>query len=215
MTGGILAYITLHSPHLLTQHGAIRSTIGIALIATALATLEADHTFPGFWAILPTLGAALVISADPNTWINQKLLSNRVAILIGKISYPLYLWHWPIISYIHIQKGNEITDKDMAIAVIISFILAWLAYRFIETPIRSGKKSRKNTILLLLALSICGALGLIIFLKDGLPLRKAAAPESICHGDMGHEPYFLYQSENFHICTPKEIAINAWKWENT
>jgi len=74
----------------------IQATIGLALIAVAVVVLDKRTLFPGWWALAPTIGAGLLISAGPRAWINRKLMANRVVVFIGLISYPLYLWHWPL-----------------------------------------------------------------------------------------------------------------------
>jgi peptidoglycan/LPS O-acetylase OafA/YrhL len=93
--GGILAYVVLHRPDRLPQRSSLASIAGFLLIASGVLLLNKDKAFPGWWALLPTIGAALVIAAGPNAWLNRNVLGNRAMVWIGLISYPLYLWRWP------------------------------------------------------------------------------------------------------------------------
>ena len=72
-----------------------RSIIGLILIIVAILVLNKGKAFPGGWALLPTIGAFLIISAGPEGLVNRTILSNAVMVWFGLISYPLYLWHWP------------------------------------------------------------------------------------------------------------------------
>src|SRR4029077_874253 len=73
-----------------------RAVVGLVRIAIALATLNVHRAFPGWWALLPVAGSALLLSA-PAAWGNRVVLGWRPAVWIGLISYPLYLWHWPLL----------------------------------------------------------------------------------------------------------------------
>ena len=109
---------------------------GIALLAAAVGLINSQRAFPGWWAILPTLGAALSIAAGPSAWCNRKLLAARPLVLLGLISYPLYLWHWPLLSFARIVSPHELSSGLLAILLGSAVVLAWLTYRFVETPIR-------------------------------------------------------------------------------
>lgn len=93
----------------------------------------------GAWMLLPTLGAYLIISAGPAGVINRKILSARFFVWVGKISYPLYLWHWPLLSFIHITDSRNNSSWLRLTLVLISILLAWLTFRFVEIPFRTIK----------------------------------------------------------------------------
>lgn len=76
------------------------------MIAIALGLLNKKAAFPGWWAVLPTIGTCLVISAGPGAWLNRKFLSSRPVVWVGLISYPLYLWHWLLLSFAWIARGK-------------------------------------------------------------------------------------------------------------
>jgi hypothetical protein len=114
------------------------ATIGIILIVGALVFLDGDRAqkMAGWWAIFPTMGAVLVIAAGPRTWVNHYLLSNRVMVFVGLISYPLYLWHWPLLSFARITLPGTISDLTKLGLVILAIALAYLTYRLVEIPVR-------------------------------------------------------------------------------
>lgn len=124
MMGGMLAYLTLHKPHLFPENTNIQSAIGLLLIVIALACIDQQRAFPGWWALLPTSGAFLVISSKPTDWANRYLLGNRVMVWIGLISYPLYLWHWTILSFLRITESGIPPVRIRIAAVLASLFLA-------------------------------------------------------------------------------------------
>src|SRR4051812_39233055 len=80
-----------------------RAAAGLVLIVIAAAVLNVHRAFPGWWALLPVAGSALLLSA-PAAWINRTLLSWPPMVWIGLISYPLYLWHWPLLVFPAVVK---------------------------------------------------------------------------------------------------------------
>ena len=111
------------------------AVIGLTAILGAALALNSDSRFPGIAALAPVLGAVLLI-VSPNSAVNRFLLSNRPMVGIGLISYPLYLWHWPLLSYLGITRHGVPTLMEIWIAVIVAFILSWLTYRLVEIPLR-------------------------------------------------------------------------------
>jgi peptidoglycan/LPS O-acetylase OafA/YrhL len=116
----------------------LQATTGAFLILASIVALNSETLFPGWWALLPTIGALLLISAGPLAWINRKVLANKALVFIGLISYPLYLWHWPLLSFAHIIERGAPSSSVLGCAVAVAFLLAWATYRFVESPIRTG-----------------------------------------------------------------------------
>jgi peptidoglycan/LPS O-acetylase OafA/YrhL len=158
----------------------VQSFLGIGLIICGLAILDKDNAFPGWWAIFPTLGAALLISADSQAWLNRVFLSNRGLVWFGKISFPLYLWHWPLLSFARIVNGEWPPFGTCIAVVAISVVLAWLTYIFIEKPIRFDLhvNNHRIHIVLLVVLLIVGLLGYSCTVKNGFPTREVAQKTS-------------------------------------
>src|SRR5216684_2658635 len=111
---------------------------GLALIAVALFGIDRHTVFPGWAALVPTLGACLLIAAGPEMWINRRILAHPLAVFVGLISYPLYLWHWPLLAYGRIMKPDGMATASALTLVGVAFLLAWATYRWVEKPIRFG-----------------------------------------------------------------------------
>jgi peptidoglycan/LPS O-acetylase OafA/YrhL len=115
-----------------------RAAIGLLLIVAAAGVLNTNSAFPGWWAVLPVAGGALLLSA-PQAWGCRHVLSSRSLVEIGLISYPLYLWHWPLLVFFGIIKFSPLTLLERALIVALSIVLAWLTYRMVEAPFRFGR----------------------------------------------------------------------------
>ena len=112
LIGGVLAYVELKWPNYkkvsLKQDSIdnVLSLIGIGLIVLSIIFFEEGVGFPGWRALLPTVGSVLIIAAGGKAYLNKYVLSNRILVFIGLISYPLYLWHWPFICIFKIMWNN-------------------------------------------------------------------------------------------------------------
>jgi peptidoglycan/LPS O-acetylase OafA/YrhL len=154
----------------------ISSTLGFAFLAFAILRLNNAMPFPGWWALLPTLGSALLIAAGPKGWVNRLVLAQRPMTFIGLISYPLYLWHWPILAFMRIERSGEPPPIHKAVAMLAAILLAWITYR-IEIPIRSFRRPRQQgvaVVSLVCGTSLVGLFGLIVALSGGIPSRLPA-----------------------------------------
>jgi peptidoglycan/LPS O-acetylase OafA/YrhL len=169
------------------------SGLGAVLCIFAIIVFKPDFLYPGYWALLPTLGTFLIILGGAQTVLNQYILSKSLMVKVGLISFPLYLWHWPIFSFMKILNHGEVTNFWKLIALVLSFILAFATYVFLEKKIRY-KKSNLVT-LILLALMICLALfSTFVFFKDGFNSRWPAYEskyELIKKNDSRHDESLL------------------------
>jgi len=188
MLGSTVAYMLLYPPGCLAAlarkreqmaHARdIQSFLGAALLGMGLAFITKEQLFPGWRALLPTIGAALLISAGTQAWVNR-LLSKRVFVWVGLVSFPLYVWHWTLLSFARIVY-TKTPPPDIRLAVVLlSFFLAWLTYRFIEKPIRYGKHHTKKTIALSLLLAVLGCVGYAIYAKNGMETRAWVADTAL------------------------------------
>ena len=149
----------------------VLSFLGFALIVVGLCTIKHSSRFPSFNALLPVMGAVFIIAAGSEAWFNRVVLSNRVAVFIGLISYPLYLWHWPILSFEHIVWGGNPPALWRGAAVIAAVILAWVTYRFVEPPLRYGQHSTAKAAGLFMVLVAIGVGGFALYKSNGFPQR--------------------------------------------
>ncbi len=147
---------------------------GLLLLTYGFYGITKDFSFPGMWAIVPVLGSVLVISAGPYAWFNRVVLSNRLLVWFGLISFPLYLWHWPLLSFARIVE-NEVPGKGIRIAaILISIVLAWLTYRLLEKPMRFGKHGSVKTFTLVVLMFAMGYVGYDTYRWDGFGFRHTS-----------------------------------------
>ena len=184
LIGAVLAYIhldpTAGTPRVATSLGLanenIRSITGATLLLLSFFFINSQKVFPGFWAILPTLGAVLLISAGPKAILNRTVLSNKVAVWFGKISYPLYLWHWVLLVYLRILEPDLFAKvKFRLLALALAVVLSWLTYRFIEKPLRFGAYGKQKTWFLIAAMIGIIFLGREIQNQSGMGYRFTAS----------------------------------------
>ena len=149
------------------------SFLGLLLLLTSLLFIDQDKRFPGGWAILPVLGTLLIIFAGHQSWFNQSVLSSRILVGIGLISYPLYLWHWPLLSFARILEQSQPHWQIRILCIAIAFVLSVLTYCFIERPIRFGRNLRAKTYALTLLMLMTASLGFITYFSDGFKSRFA------------------------------------------
>jgi peptidoglycan/LPS O-acetylase OafA/YrhL len=119
------------------------SVAGLLLIAKGFISIT-SQSFPGWWALLPVVGTVLIIGAGPQTWINRKVMADPRLRAIGLFSYPLYLWHWPLLvigrSYVDYVGEDRLHAYTTTISAIgLAFVLSWLTYQFIERPVRARR----------------------------------------------------------------------------
>lgn len=137
------------------------SCLGLGLIVVSTFVFDKNHHYPGWRAMIPVMGAVLIIYAGQHSWINRHILGNKLVIFVGLISYPLYLWHWPLLSFARIIESEPLSTPLRIALVAISFILATLTYILIEKPIRSGRFQKFWTIALAIIMFCVGVLGFL------------------------------------------------------
>ncbi|WP_306605821.1 acyltransferase family protein [Azonexus sp.] len=143
---------------------------GLGLIFTALALIDKNSLFPGWWALLPSMGAVFIIAAGENSLINQKLLATRPMVAAGLISFPLYLWHWPLLSFLRTLQGESASNQAIAITLFIALLLASMSYWMIEKPSRQSR-GVWSIILILIATLLVATAATNIYIRDGLSFR--------------------------------------------
>jgi peptidoglycan/LPS O-acetylase OafA/YrhL len=200
MFGSILAWITLYKPtttttkaRLSAEHEDIGKPFASALSVAALLMLfygllriDRDVAFPGTWALIPALSAVSLIHAGPKAWVNRTILSNKIAVWCGLISFPLYLWHWPLLSFARILESESPSTTIRIAAIALSVVLAWLTYILVERPIRWGNHGKNKTAALIVLMATIGCVGYYTYHRDGLPSRKslsAISPQIVRLGE--------------------------------
>lgn len=161
----------------------ISAVTGLILIVSGIVFLSSESAFPGFAALLPVLGAVLIITAgsERKTFISE-LLSFPVLVWTGLISYSLYLWHWPLIVLTKQYVNSPLTTVNTSLILIATFLLAILSYHFIETPFRKKAVLKKRWQIFTFALLTVVATvstGVYITKHKGLPDRAPEAAKAV------------------------------------
>ena len=164
----------------------LRAGAGVLLIAVALWSIDDGQNFPGLLALLPVMGAALLISAGPEAWINRVVLSRRLLVAIGLVSFPLYLWHWPALAFLRIVTGEMPSAGLRWAALGLALVLAVATFFFVERPIR--RRAARTTVVALVALvAALGAAGALVYGRYGFVERPVNRP----FVDAGLSDYYL------------------------
>lgn len=194
LSGSLLAYFSVFgksasvAAKVSLRINNLLSVLGLAFLFASVVLIDKYKAFPGFWALMPVCGAVMMILAGPQAWLNNRLLASKPLVWIGLISYPLYLWHWPVITFIRIIGGDELNLLSGMFAVGVSVLLAYVTYRFLELPLRKiNPKFPKAPVLL----AIGGALAILggaTFVKNGFADRFGL-PSSLKERE-GYAQYF-------------------------
>lgn len=156
----------------------VSAWLGIFLIVVAVIWYEKTAAYPGWRAMLPALGAALIIAAGPYSDMNRLFLSNRVMVYIGLISYPLYLWHWPLLSFSRVVESGEPGSEIKIAAVFLAFVLAMATYHWLEKPLRE-RSARKVAPWFIVFMIFVALAGVYIDKSKGFPSRFADHQEKL------------------------------------
>ena len=164
LCGALVAWFTVERPNSTFQlSDFLRDRPELAKAATfagklilvlAFITISGDANFPGAWALVPVVATMLIIIGGSNHANDRDLWSNKILVWFGLISFPLYLWHWPILSFGRILYFDTPPLKFRIIAIVVSILLAWLTVKLIEKPIRFGRQYS-----LLKVFGVSGAIG--------------------------------------------------------
>ena len=130
----------------------------LLMLLIPMFTYGRDNSYPGWRALVPTLGALLILKVGSRAWLNRTVLAHPTLVFVGLISYPLYLWHWPLLYLTRISTVTTPSFAVRSLAMLVAVGLAWLTCRFVERPIRRNGGGRSVIALLVIAAGL-GALG--------------------------------------------------------
>ncbi|WP_407279630.1 acyltransferase family protein [Aromatoleum evansii] len=177
---------------------SIASVAGLLLIALGLVAIDKERVFPGAWALLPVCGAVLLIAAGPRAAVNRILLSARPAVWVGLISFPLYLWHWPLLSFIRILHPEGATPPVLLAALAAAFALSWATFRVVELPVRRHG-GRRTVAGLVSAGALLAIVGWSINQRDGLEIRLKDAQAQQASAALRWEESWLGSGDCRHL----------------
>ena len=140
--GAISARFSASAAYLLEN---VLGLVGAGCIIASVLLFSSATEFPGYLAIFPVFGSAAVIAAGPKAVANRWFLGNPVAVRLGLISYPLYLWHWPLLALSRIWNGGEVSANWRSLMLVLACLLAWMTYRWVEKPVRAHSQPKRDT----------------------------------------------------------------------
>lgn len=153
------------------------SMVGLFFTLGVMFCYKPTWLHPGFITLFPVLGAVLFILSQPSALINKYLLGWSPMVFVGLISYSLYLWHWPLLSFLNICLPSP-SYQYTVLAIALSFVLATVVYYYVENPIRRSTLNLSLwqfkvpvAILLLIALILPASFGYVLRKTEGLPNR--------------------------------------------
>ncbi|HET7104543.1 MAG TPA: acyltransferase family protein [Terracidiphilus sp.] len=195
---GLLQRLPRHAGH-------VFSITGLAMVLFPVFSYSQLTPFPGIAALLPCCGAALIIAGgERGPSLGGRLLSVRPLVWVGLISYSLYLWHWPILVFGRIFGHGVLTPAQRIACFVLTFIVSWLSWRYVEVPFRSPRVIRgqpRAWVTSGLALTaIFTMAGFFFYRSSGLPQRSPEVAHWLMVQDNGREamladsPCFVMES---------------------
>lgn len=186
LAGGVV-YLWANNVSMKANLKRVLEGFGFLLIILSIFLFDQNSQWPGWRAIVPVLGTALVLVAarQDSWWTGSKL-----AQWLGDCSYSLYLWHWPIVVVLMFLnlKGHTFA---VLIGLVLSLFFGWASYRYVETPVRIGLSKKPmipSLIFLLIGTLIISAFSTLIRQKDGFPSRVSPQTNAIFNEALNKNP---------------------------
>ena len=207
LIGAILAVaVSKSTKEISSTRANIVGSLGLLVLVVCLTISFPNKTpwFPGFAAALPCIASAAVIYAGLGTnWV-KTLLSNRAVVFVGKISYSLYLWHWPLLAFAHYLLGKELTPQVLAVVALLTVLFSIASYYFIEQPLRHRQWSfsRTGLVYYVLPVIVVGTLYM-----QGRKMPAAMEPFVSCGVLRGTERTLTYSTIGKQNQTPNVLIV--------
>lgn len=189
------------------------ASCGLLAIMYSIFFYDEKTPFPSVYTLIPVIGTMfLILYANKKTFV-AKILSLKLFVGMGLISYSAYLWHQPVFTFVNIKFLNQKPESLMFILSVFSIILAYFSWKYVERPFRKISSSTFSSRFILL-FSIVGIFLFLIFgflghYTNGFKNRFSKSYE----GDVGQLKYHQYVDEKYFNCEPEKIANNALMWE--
>ena len=207
LIGAILAVaVSKSTKEISSTRANVVGSLGLLVLVVCLTISFPNKTpwFPGFAAAIPCIASAAVIYAGLGTnWV-KTLLSNRAVVFVGKISYSLYLWHWPLLAFAHYLLGKELTPQVLAVVALLTVLFSIASYYFIEQPLRHRQWSfsRTGLVYYVLPVIVVGTLYM-----QGRKMPAAMEPFVSCGVIRGTEKALTYSTIGMQNQTPNVLIV--------
>ncbi|WP_104201871.1 acyltransferase family protein [Billgrantia saliphila] len=182
LAGSIVAvYLHRHKSQPPAWLGNLAGLFGLALLLYAIFVFDQSVPFPGLWALVPVLGTVLIILFAGERDIAGRLLSFKPMVGIGLISYSAYLWHQPVFAFARERSMGPISDVDFILLSILSLLLAWFSWRYVELPFRNRLNFTRPQIFKSALVMSCLMIGVGLYgsHSQGIPWRFDEEVESL------------------------------------
>lgn len=217
--GSIAAFIVQKQG---VQKNNIIALFGLLLIVLSIFLYNENIPFPSLYALAPVLGAMLLVLYASEDTVVAKLLSSKILVGLGLVSYSAYLWHQPLFAFARILYGHHPSNYLMFSLSVISIALAYLSWRFIENPFRRPESVSRRNIFLLSVITMCIyiSVGLIGYYKDGYAKHyietQIVGPSQLTNIDLpiyvigdSHAGHLVYGLEAINSDTVVNLSSNG------
>jgi peptidoglycan/LPS O-acetylase OafA/YrhL len=150
---------------------------GLACYLLAIVLARDSTQFPGWWAVWPVAGTVFLLAAGPRDPVNRHAFAQPVLRFYGRIGYPLYLWHWPVLCF-PLLLGVPLSVDVRVLILLVGVVLAALTHELVEKPFARLRPSRSLSMLLLAALAVCASLGAFVAATGGMRFTFPAELQS-------------------------------------
>jgi peptidoglycan/LPS O-acetylase OafA/YrhL len=176
--------------------------VGLLMLIYSIFVFDEQTPFPGPYTLVPTIGTALIILYSSSKTITGKLLSNTVLVSIGLVSYSAYLWHQPLFAFTRIQGQYNLNQVSYLALIALTFLLAYISWKYIETPFRSKQNFSRQQIFVY---SAVGSIGFIVF---GLIGSASNGYSNIRFSDNELKKLSSYKRSNLNICNFEDCKLS-------
>lgn len=212
--GSAIAFFPLHKLSIKPELRQFLSLLGLGLIIYSIVALNHQTPFPSLYTLLPVCGACLiVIFSDEKTYVGQ-ILTHRLLVGVGLMSYSLYLWHQPLFAFLRLKSVGEPASLWFILAILATFLLAFLSWKYVESPLRNKKKYSKNFIFAYSAVTLCSMIivGLVGHFNHGFKQRFTS---SVYTSTMLPSPKRSCHTQGEHYLAPQDAcryfgSHNSW-----
>ncbi len=181
----------------------ILSIVGLSVIFFSIFLYDETTPFPSFYTLIPVLGAVLLILFANKETMVARFLSIKPLVGIGLLSYSIYLWHQPLLSFLRHSLLSEPNNFQYLCTIILTILISYFSWQYIERPFRNKNKFNRKFIFTssIIIILVAGSLGLLGHKKSGYPSRLKAEMQIIAKGSYDKNPnqsscFFLNKFDN-------------------